>query len=72
MERTNKQKETYEKLVNCFSKALKDCKTYGQIKRRIYTYLCKNCGKQVSREKLKAHADDLAEGVALRLNIPQE
>lgn len=72
MERTNKQNNVYEKVVDGFAKAFKDCKTYSQLRRRIYTYLYKRYGKKVPKEKLKAHADDFAEGVALKLNIPQE
>lgn len=71
MERENKQNGVYEKLVDCFAKALKDCKTYSELTQIIYTYLYKCYGKKVSKEKLKAHADDFAESVALRLNIPQ-
>ena len=71
MERTNKQNSDYEKVVDGFAKALKDCKTYSQLRRRIYTYLYERYGKKVPKEKLKAHADDFAESVALKLNIPQ-
>lgn len=72
MERTNKQNSDYEKVVDGFAKAFKNCKTYSQLRRRIYTYLYERYGKKVPKEKLKAHADDFAEGVALKLNIPQE
>lgn len=72
MERTNKQNSDYEKIVDGFAEAFKNCKTYSQLRRRIYTYLYTRYGKKVPKEKLKAHADDFAEGVALKLNIPQE
>ncbi len=71
MERTNKQNSDYEKIVDGFAKALKDCKTYSQLNQRIYACLYKRYGKKVSKEKLKAHADDFAESVSLKLNIPQ-
>lgn len=72
MERTSKQNSDYEKVVDGFAKAFKNCKTYSQLRRRIYTYLYERYGKKVPKEKLKAHADDFAESVALKLNIPQE
>ena len=72
MERTNKQNSDYEKIVDGFAEAFKNCKTYSQLRRRIYTYLYERYGKKVPKEKLKAHADDFAESVALKLNIPQE
>jgi hypothetical protein len=71
MERTNKQNSDYEKVVDGFAKAFKSCKTYSQLNQKIYAYLYKRYGKKVSKEKLKAHADDFAESVALKLNIPQ-
>lgn len=71
MERTSKQNSDYEKVVDGFAKAFKNCKTYSQLRRRIYTYLYERYGKKVPKEKLKAHADDFAESVALKLNIPQ-
>ena len=72
MERTNKQNSDYEKVVDGFAKAFKNCKTYSELTQKIYSYLYKRYGKKVPKEKLKAHADDFAESVALKLNIPQE
>lgn len=63
-----KEQENYNKVIGQFADMCKGCKTYSQIKQKIYSFLCKRYGKI---EQVKHYAEDFAESVALRLNIPQ-
>lgn len=63
-----KEQEQYNKVIGQFADMCKGCKTYPQIKQKIYSFLCKRYGKS---DVVKHYADDFTESVALRLKIPQ-